>query len=140
MPSQEYEKVAPVEADTYSDASGSDISGDGDTNQARPIRRRPRTSEDVRRHDRETLTAEDEAEQLLTSRDQDARGLNAIFSRGVTSGRSWKDDDEKDEDDALYEMEQGGQRRLSGESSGESSELDMQKLGEVQSKRKVGHF
>lgn len=143
MSGQQYEKVTPIDADTYSDASGSDISADQAS-----TRRRVRTSDDVRRHDRETLTAEEEAERLLSRDDQDASALSSIFKGDRTrrSGKAWyegrtarrKQEEEKEEEQeeaVLRDVEEGG-RRHSAESSGESSEADMQKLGEVQSRRR----
>lgn len=105
----------------------------------------PRTSGEVRRHDHDTLTAEEEAEQLLAPSGGRARRL---FGRGDRdswqSGRSTKKsraehDNEKRE--LLYDTEEGGrgiESSESSESSRQSSELDLARLGEKHGRRTVG--
>lgn len=105
----------------------------------------PRTSEDVRKHDHETLTAEEEAERLLGRQDPGRSRIGKLFNRDGDAQaarttrrkrRSKGDLDEKKE--LMYEMEEGGPRLSSAESSASSSEADLHKLGEIQARRKVG--
>lgn len=106
-----------------------------------------RTSEDVRRHDRETLGAEEEAERLLGGQKGGAESsrLGKIFRREGRDERRKKRRASRREArrarkgekrELMYEMEEGGPRSSSAESSGHSSEVDMQRLGEVQGKLK----
>lgn len=102
-----------------------------------------RTSEDVRRHDRETLTAEEEAERLLGGENEEKgasfgrrladrrearRQRRREARRGKRKGR--RGDGEGGE--LLYDTEHG--RRSSSESS---SEADLRRLKETQSMQKV---
>lgn len=137
MPEQTYEKVVNADGDAYSDSSGSDLADDL-RNSSSSTRRRLRTSADQRRHDNDTLTAEEEAERLLTNSRDDDGGLGAIFkgsSRGVDAEKRGP---RRHGEDELRRMEQGGRRQGSTESSGNSSEVDLQKLVEIQTRRKVG--
>jgi hypothetical protein len=99
-----------------------------------------RTSEDVRRHDHETLNAEEEAERLLGGEKEGESRLKALFKRDGESRSERKKSRRKrrregrgEKRELMYEMEEGGPRS----SSAESSEVDMQRLGEMQAKRKV---
>lgn len=105
-----------------------------------------RTSEDVRMHDRETLTAEEEAEKFLGGQEKEPSKIGKIFGRNDEpqqrrqsrrSKRRRQNQTEKRE--LMYEMEEGGPRSSSAESIASSSENDFQRLGEVQARarRKV---
>ena len=98
-----------------------------------------RTSEDVRRHDRDTLNAEDEAEKLLGGEGV-GRSQADAESRRKKKRRRRRDGDggEDEKREVMYEMEEGGPRSSSAESLVSSSEGDMQRLGEAQARRKVG--
>ncbi|QIW96891.1 hypothetical protein AMS68_002409 [Peltaster fructicola] len=139
MAGQDYEKVAPADGDTRSDASGSDISSEHSASRSSNTRRRLRTSADVRRHDRETLTAEEEAERLLAGDEGGASALSSIFkSEGKQpwyKSRTARVDDVEKEEEVLHDVEQGDRSHSIG-SSRNSSEADLQKLGEVQSQRR----
>ncbi|KAK5174340.1 uncharacterized protein LTR77_001420 [Saxophila tyrrhenica] len=97
-----------------------------------------RTSEDVRQHDRETLNAEEEAERLLvgdgSGKSQWGRKKEQRKDRRRQKGRGGEEAEKRE---LMYEMEEGGPRNSSTESIGSSSEGDMQRLGEVQSRRKT---
>lgn len=144
MPEQTYEKVAPADGDAYSDSSGSDRAGE-QRNSTSSTQRRPRASADERRRDQETLNAEEEAERLLTGEDGagDAGGLSAIFgghgSARRTRGRfgSLEKREARRGGDDIRMIEQGGHRSASEQSSGNSSEVDLQRLVQIQVRRKV---
>jgi hypothetical protein len=101
-----------------------------------------RTSEDVRIRDRETLTAEEEAEQLLgggsesASRKPSRREARERRRREKRRGKR-RSDGKGERRELMYEMEEGGPRSSSTESSASSSEVDMRRLGEMQARRKV---
>lgn len=98
--------------------------------------RTPRSSEDARRHDRETLHAEDEAERLLGGGGGGGSSEKAAGQRQPRrQRRRRKGTGEKGESELMYAMEEGG--RVSESSSGNSSEVDLQRWREVQG-RKVG--
>lgn len=109
-----------------------------------------RTSADVARHDRETITAEEEAERLLTGdqeKPQDARRLARMFRRDERDQkRSRRRQRRKDrrsgrhngESELLYKVEEGA-RSSSAESSPNSSEVDMGRIRQAHAKRKVGY-
>lgn len=113
-----YEKLDRPAADEHSD-SPDDYAG--------------RTSADVRQHDYETLTAEEEAGRLLGGSEKKAAKRRE--KRGSGKGRRRRLKGEESE--LMYEMEEGGPR-ASSDSSGNSSEVDLQKLGETQARQKVG--
>ena len=101
---------------------------------------RARTSEDLRRHDRETLAAEEEAETLLGGggAEKESR-MGKLFHRRAErreARRQRRKERKKGKQggkgELMYDMEQG--ERASSESS---SELDMRRLGEAQAKQKV---
>lgn len=140
MSSGTYEKVRVAGGDDFSDSEGED-----DGAQAR-------TSEDVRRRDRETLTAEEEAQRLLGGGGgggEKGSRIGKFFTRGEgqtqetrrqsrrASRRERRRRKKGEESSVMYEMEEGGPRSSSAESSGHSSEVDMQRLGEVQARQKV---
>lgn len=90
--------------------------------------RTPRSSEDARRHDQETLNAEDEAERLL------GRAEKRTSPRRQKKNRRRRRDGEKvEESELMYAMEEGG--RTSESSSGNSSEIDLQRLRQVQGRK-----
>ncbi|KAK3059179.1 hypothetical protein LTR09_000745 [Extremus antarcticus] len=102
--------------------------------------RAARPSEDVRRHDRETMTAEDEAERLIGGGPTEESRMGKSYrgdgaqrkkKRRRRDGRSG----EEEKRELMYEMEEGGPRNSSAESVTSSSEGDMQRLGEVQARR-----
>lgn len=97
-----------------------------------------RTSDDVRRHDHETLTAEEEAERLLIGGEKSSERQEDSRKQRRKDGRKQSKKRRKGEDSELmYKMEEGGPRSSSEESSGRSSEVDMHRLGEIQSRQKV---
>lgn len=130
-----YEKVDQTHADEAVDDSDYEAASDNET--------LPRTSVDVRRRDHETLTAEEEAERLLSGpasgadrrlqRREDRRHARDDRRRERKSNKRRKG--EKRE--LMYEMEEGGPRSSSAESSRDSSEVDLAKLGETHARRKV---
>ncbi|KAK4545645.1 hypothetical protein LTR36_002598 [Oleoguttula mirabilis] len=96
----------------------------------------PRTSGEVGRHDEDTLTAEEEAEKLLGGR---SRGVGSTLfgggdgrQDGGRRKRGSKRQRKGEKREVMYEMEEGGPRSSSAESSGHSSEVDMAKMGETQ--------
>lgn len=133
MPEQTYEKVSAADLETYSDSSGSEIVAPRDSTSS--ARHRGRSSADRRRHDRETLNAEEEAERLLSQDNEDGAGLGAIF-RGTTSKKNRKGlsslSKEKDgprgdtDEEEVRSMEHGG------DDSSNSSEVDLQRLVQLQ--------
>ena len=121
--------------------------------------RQARTSLEVRDYDHATLTAEEEAERLLTAeRYGNARGggLGILFNgqedveknragqrqrrraRRSRNRKSRKDGaiDEKDESELMFKMEEGGRsssaESTASNSSMDSSEVDLHRLGQVQ--------
>ena len=139
MASGAYEKYDRPEDDGF---SGSD-------NEHHDSARAQRTSEDVRRRDQETLTAEEEAERLLgREREQTMPGggsrIGQFFGRsdGVEKGsrrkrkRAGRKSRKEQKRELMYEMEEGGPRSSSAESSGHSSEVDLRRLGETQARWK----
>lgn len=99
-----------------------------------------RTSSEVRRHDRETLTAEDEAEKLLGGEGVGRSQADAESRRKKKRRRRAGNGGEGEKREVMYEMEEGGPRSSSAESLLSSSEGDMQRLGEAQARKKVGHL
>ncbi|TKA68102.1 hypothetical protein B0A55_08577 [Friedmanniomyces simplex] len=96
----------------------------------------PRASGDVRRHDQETLAIEEEAEKLLAGGEKTAPG-----GRNGEDGRARRQKRRRsarqpEKRELMYEMEEGGPRSSSAESSGNSSEADTARLGETQAERK----
>ena len=139
MASGAYEKYDRPEDDGF---SGSD-------NEHHDSARAQRTSEDVRRRDQETLTAEEEAARLLGGeRELSMPGGGSRI--GTFLGRSDGDRNEprrkkkrarrksrkEEKRELMYEMEEGGPRSSSAESSGHSSEVDLRRLGETQARWK----
>lgn len=106
---------------------------DSDNSENENEARTPRSSEEARRHDQETLHAEEEAERLLGGGGEKAAGQSA--PRRQKRRRKGGGNREKGESEQMYAMEEGG--RASESSSGNSSEVDLQRLREVQG-RKVG--
>lgn len=108
----------------------------------------PRTSADIRHHDRETIAAEEEAERLLTGdqeKSQDAGGLAHIFrldegehkrSRRRQRRKDRESRSHNGENELLYKAEEGN-RSSSAESSANSSEVDMGRMRQTHAKRKV---
>jgi len=113
-----------------------------------------RTSTNIRRHDKEILDNEEEVEKLLVGT-QKPVGIRGLFRRNEEQGtevrisnrerRQLKKEARRDgrrkkrrrkkrgeESELMYEMEEGGHRD-SGESSGNSSDVDRQKLEEIHS-------
>ena len=129
MASSTYHQVDQPEDDGFSDS-------DNEYNAVR-------ASEDVRNRDQETLNAEEEAERLLAPEHGPSKlgqllgtdGEKSQRTKGRRQRRRGKAASEKKE--LMYEMEEGGPRSSSAESSANSSEVDMHKLGETQSKRKT---
>ena len=139
MASGAYEKYDRPEDDDF---SGSD-------NEHHDSAQAQRTSEDVRRHDHDTLTAEEEAERLLGGKQEQSlpggsSRIGKLFGRSEGDGkgprrkrkRAGRKSRKEEKRELMYEMEEGGPRSSSAESSGHSSEVDMQRLGETQAKRK----
>ena len=103
-----------------------------------------RISEEVRRHDEETLTAEEEAERLLGGGTEKSDGFGQRFADKREARRQKKREARRekrsrrkggrDESETMYDMEKA--RRSSSESS---SEADMRRLKQTQAqaKRKV---
>ena len=93
----------------------------------------PRASREVRRRDEETLAAEEEAERLLSGNEKvspQGKGNGKLKRQRRRSGRH------PEKRELMYQMEEGGPRSSSAESSGHSSEVDMARLGETQATRK----
>ena len=100
-----------------------------------------RMSEDVRRHDRETLTAEEEAERLLGSGEK-GTSIAQRFAERTESRRQRRRARRREQRvkgagggekrELMYDMEGG--RRSSSESS---DEADMRRLKEMQARQKV---
>lgn len=133
-----------------SDASESEFSDD-DTADG------PRTSTDIRQHDRSIIEGEEEVEKLLAGKDESS-GLKKMFRRKDSSGNEVKISDKErrqykkearrearhsrkkkrkeEESELMYEMEEGGPKD-SSDSSGNSSEIDREKLGDVHTSRAV---
>lgn len=130
--SRDYEKVAQADdADEPYDLNGPDDEELDDDHDE------PRLSEDVRRHDNDTLTAEEEAERLLGGSEKASRSTsNVQKSRRQHRKRDSRRRDGGKDGELMYEMEEGGPRSSSAESSGHSSEIDMKALGETQAKQK----
>ena len=132
MANAAYEKLdAPVD-DEFSDEGSEHDS---------PAQARARTSEDVRRRDQETLTREEEAERLLGGGGEKRHGKSPSRREKRQKKRASKREKRRskrgEESEVMYEMEEGGPRSSSAESSGHSSEVDTQRLGEMQARQKV---
>lgn len=127
MALQDYEKVERVEPASESD--------DDDNDEEDEVTL-PRTSEEVRRHDMETLTAEEEAERLLTgssSRGDRTKGRRDGERRGQRRRNKKRDGKNRTEKEVMFRLEEGASQR---DSSQDSTELDMQLLGSARRKRK----
>lgn len=143
MPRREYEKVAPAEADDHFDASDSAADSDIEHHDGVQVRHL-RTSDETRRHDGETLAAEEEAEQLLVGGKSSRVGRLFGQKEGSREARKGRDHAKRKrrggekggESELMYAMEEGP--RNSDESSGNSSEVDFHNLKETQAKHKVG--
>ena len=130
-----YEKLDRPEADV-SDASSSEEEYDGLSHGPQ------RTSEDVRQHDQETLAAEEEAERLLAGGSEKASSRRAQRRDERRQRRRDRRMDRRKkkyggESELMYQMEEGGPRDSSAESSERSNEVDMQRLAETQARHKV---
>lgn len=101
-----------------------------------------RTSEDVRMRDQETLTAEEEAERLLgsgngaASSHQSRREVREQRRRERRREKK-RSNGQEEKRELMYEMEEGGPRSSSADGSASSSEIDMHRLGEMQTRKKV---
>jgi predicted AlkP superfamily pyrophosphatase or phosphodiesterase len=125
MARRDYEKVsggADNDEEEQASQNNSDIEDDF------------RTSQEVRRHDAETIEAEEEAERLLAGGSAEKAVSSQRRERRKKSRR--RDGREKEERELVYDVEQGGPRSSSAESSGHSSEVDLVRLGKAQAKRK----
>lgn len=110
----------------------------------------PRTSTEVRRHDQRIIEEDEEAEKLLieqrTSKrkgffgrrnDGHERSGSEGAGRKMNEKRNSRRGNRNGSGETLYEMEEGGQRN-SGESSGHSSDVDLQRLLGTQQSLQVG--
>jgi len=110
-----------------------------------------RTSTELRRHDQRMIEDDEEVEKLLIEQRSTPR-KRGLFGRqkddqdgsvAIRGGRSMheKRNSERDQrnssGETLYKMEEGGQR-TSGESSGNSSDVDLQRLLGTQQFVQVG--
>ena len=146
--------IAAMSAATYRrvDEPVDDLSDADSEHDHQSSRMQARTSEDVRRRDHETLTAEEEAERFLSNdgREEKRSRIRHLFRRDdekVTESKRQRRKESKrkrrrkknkgEESELMYEMEEGGPRSSSAESSGHSSEVDMRQLKEVQARQKV---
>lgn len=104
-----------------------------------------RTSAEIREHDQETLTAEEDAERILDSKRR--TGTVASLFRRDDHSDIWLSEKTKrrarrkrgggvERRELMYEMEEGGPRSSSAESSGHSSEVDMARFGAAQAREK----
>ena len=144
----DYEKVGLHRPPPIDESDASDIS-DIESNDEE---QEPRTSVEVRRHDQGILDTEEEAEKLLTGRER-ASDRGGLFRRSEHADKVRISDKERrqykrearregrksrrrrareEESELMYDMEEGG-HRTSGESSGNSSDIDRQKLEEIHS-------
>ncbi|GAB7352746.1 hypothetical protein MBLNU459_g3098t1 [Dothideomycetes sp. NU459] len=136
----------------FSDASEAESSDDDAV-------RGLRTSTDIRQHDRSIIEGEEEVEKLLTAKDEQS-GFKNMFRRKDGAGNEVKISDKQrrqykrearregrrnrrkrrkeEESELMYEMEEGGPKD-SSDSSGNSSEIDRQKLGDVHTSRTTSH-
>jgi len=109
------------------------------------------TSTEVRRHDQRIIEDDEEAEKLLIEQrstpkkrglfgrqkdDQDG-GVAIRGGRSMIEKRNSERDQRNSSGETLYKMEEGGQR-TSGESSGNSSDVDLQRLLGTQQFIQVG--
>ena len=101
-------------------------------------------SREVRRYDLETMMAEEEADTLLEKSTSGSRKMSRLtgndreppHARRPDRGSKRRRKSEKAE--SMYEMEEGGPRSSSAAGSSEhSGEIDLARLHEVQSRRKV---
>jgi len=126
MARSEYEKVGQAD-----NAEPFNVGGDSDDEETLPG-----ISDDVRRHDVKTLGAEEEAEKLLgvpagSTRSASGRG------DGYRRERRSKRRREGEKRELMHEMEEGGPRSSSADSSEPSSEVDMVRSAETQGRGKV---
>lgn len=105
---------------------------DSDDSENEAALRTPRSSEDARRHDQDTLNAEDEAERLLGGGEKASAGQRVPRRQ---RRRKRREGGKVEESELMFALEEGG--RASGSSSGNSSEVDLHRLREAQG-RKVG--
>ncbi|KAK8213322.1 hypothetical protein M8818_002621 [Zalaria obscura] len=152
-----YEKLEARQPPPADELDGSGRESDSEL-ESRDGARDARTSIDIRRKDRGIIEDEEEVEKLLSG-DTEAKGLRGLFKRKEEGGdevrlsnrerrqlereakREVKRESRKqrrhkkrgEESELMYEMEEGGHRE-SSESSGNSSEVDRQKLEEIISK------
>ncbi|KAK5129382.1 hypothetical protein LTR08_003542 [Meristemomyces frigidus] len=102
----------------------------------------PRTSREVRRHDMETMTTEEEAERLLGKPSSGSRGLfgrvedDDVRHEARRAERGSKKRRRSEKSEPMYELEEGGPMSSGAESSGHSSEVDIATLHAVQATRK----
>lgn len=108
------------------------VDSDDSANEADELRT-PRSSEDARRHDQETLNAEDEAERLLGGGGGGERIRGEKRSPRKQKRRKRREGEKVEESELMYAMEEGG--RGSEGSSGNSSEVDLARLREVQGRK-----
>ncbi|KAK1041850.1 hypothetical protein LTS16_009219 [Friedmanniomyces endolithicus] len=92
-----------------------------------------RTSGDVRQHDQETLATEEEAEKMLAGGEKAAPSGHNGRSRRQKRSRSGRRTEKRA---LMYQMEEGGPRSSSAESSGRSSEGNDSRVGEAHAGRK----
>ncbi|KAK0256531.1 hypothetical protein B0A54_04628 [Friedmanniomyces endolithicus] len=92
-----------------------------------------RTSGDVRQHDQETLATEEEAEKMLAGGEKAAPSGHNGRSRRQKRSRSGRRTEKRA---LMYQMEEGGPRSSSAESSGRSSERNDSRVGEAHAGRK----
>ncbi|GAB7365916.1 hypothetical protein MBLNU230_g7244t1 [Neophaeotheca triangularis] len=147
MSTAEYQSLKDREArnNTYSDAAESDLGSTDDDDH--DTANDPKSSADLRRHDQETLATEEDAERLLAG---DEKGSSGVFGEHGASKRQRKSFRRKkrrggggsgggggggEEKELMYDMEAAG-GRSSGESSGNSSEVDMRRMGETMARQK----
>lgn len=114
---------------------------------------RLRSSEETRRYDRSTLTAEEEVERLLATEKSSNTRLGRLYGIRDTATRAdavekkggrkrrrkgrWGRDGAEEE--LIFKAEEG-ERSSSAESSASSSEVDRQRLHQVHRKQKVSNL
>ncbi|KYG43388.1 hypothetical protein M433DRAFT_71773 [Acidomyces richmondensis BFW] len=104
-----------------------------------------RTSTEIREHDHETLTAEEDAERLLVNQRRTGT-VSSLFRKNSRDDLRLSDKSKGrnrrrrgggvERRELMYEMEEGGPRSSSTESSGHSSEVDMGQLGVAQARQR----
>lgn len=103
----------------------------------------PRTSDDIRRHDLETITAEEEAERLLADNEKTGGGGSANTHNGdkrLSLRRrrqgSWRSSRSEEEGERVDKVEDGDRPS----SSVNSSEEDVSRLRSTQMNHQVGRL